>query len=80
MSDTLTVDLRGYQCPLPVLKTRNKLRAMAEGDRLWIHTDDPMAVVDIPHFCNEYDQVLSEQTQAEDGSSKFLIIRQGNKL
>ncbi len=76
--DTIAeLDLRGYQCPLPVLKARNQLRKMSEGARVWVHTDDPLAVIDIPNFCNEYDQGLIEQKQGEQESHLFLLERRG---
>ncbi len=43
-------DLRGLKCPLPVLKTRRRLKDLAPGDRLWVETSDPLAVIDLPHF------------------------------
>lgn len=76
--DTITeFDLRGYQCPLPVLKARNQLRKMEEGARVWVQTDDPLAVIDIPNFCNEYDQGLIEQKPGEGDSHLFLLERRG---
>ena len=51
-------DLRGLRCPLPVLKARNRMRKLAEGEQIWVVTDDPMALIDIPHFANEYGQGL----------------------
>ena len=47
------VDALGLLCPLPVLKAAKRLRAMAPGAVLKVITDDPAAVVDLPHFCNE---------------------------
>ena len=74
----MILDLRGYQCPLPVLKARNALRKLADGDQIWVQTDDPMAVIDIPHFCQEYTQQLVEQKEGEEGSHWFLIERSGD--
>lgn len=65
-------DLRGLKCPLPVLKTRKKLSALETGCSLWVETSDPLAVVDIPHFCSEYGHRLVE-TQSVDGGHRFLI-------
>ena len=73
------LDLRGYQCPLPVLKTRNAMRKMASGDRIIVLTDDPLAVIDIPAFCNETGQVLIEQSDGEDKSHRFLLERGDEK-
>lgn len=69
-------DLRGLKCPLPVLKTRKRMKAMAAGRRLWVETTDPLAVVDIPHFCAEFGHTLVE-TQSVDGGHRFLIEKAG---
>ena len=47
------LDATGLLCPLPVLKARKRLMGLAPGDLLVLQTDDPAAVVDVPHFCNE---------------------------
>lgn len=77
MDEPTILDLRGLQCPLPVLKTRNGLRKLGEGEQLHVRTDDPLAVIDVPNFCNEYAQELIEQRPNEDGSHWFLIERRG---
>jgi tRNA 2-thiouridine synthesizing protein A len=67
-----TYDLRGLKCPLPVLKTRKRMKGLAAGSRLWVETTDPLAAVDIPHFCREYGHALLE-TQSVVGGHRFLI-------
>ena len=47
------LDARGLRCPLPVLKARKALLALATGERLFVEATDPMAAVDFPHFCSE---------------------------
>jgi tRNA 2-thiouridine synthesizing protein A len=47
------LDLTGLKCPLPVLKTRKALRALAAGDRLEVHCTDPLSVIDIPNLIRE---------------------------
>ncbi|MEP1207812.1 MAG: sulfurtransferase TusA family protein [Rhizobiaceae bacterium] len=74
------LDLRGYQCPLPVLKTRHAMRKLNSGDRILVLTDDPLAVIDIPNFCNETGQLLIEQSLGEGASHRFLLERQDEKL
>ncbi len=68
-------DLRGLKCPMPVLKTRRRLVGMASGAELTIETTDPLAGIDIPHFCNEdgHQLLLSERT---DTGHRF-VIRKG---
>ncbi|MEM6462696.1 MAG: sulfurtransferase TusA family protein [Pseudomonadota bacterium] len=65
-------DLRGLKCPLPVLKTRRRMVDLAAGNRLWVETTDPLAVLDIPHFCTEDGHRLIE-TRTFDGGHSFLI-------
>lgn len=69
-------DLKGLNCPLPVLKTRKRLGSMAAGERLWVETTDPLAVIDMPAFCAENGHRLVE-TQEVEGGHRFLIERGG---
>ena len=48
-----TLDLRGLLCPLPVLKSRRALKDMPAGAQLTVDTSDPVASIDLPHFCRE---------------------------
>lgn len=65
-------DLRGLKCPLPVMKARKRLSRMAAGTRLWVETTDPLAVIDIPHFCHEDGHAL-EASERIDAGHRFLI-------
>jgi tRNA 2-thiouridine synthesizing protein A len=69
-------DLRGLKCPLPVLKTRKRMAAMRPGEMLWVETTDPMAVIDMPHYCNEHGHRLVEMQTVTDGH-RFLIEKAG---
>jgi tRNA 2-thiouridine synthesizing protein A len=72
--DDAVYDLRGLKCPLPVLKARRRLNAMAHGERLWIETTDPLAAIDIPNLCREDGHELIESVAAE-GFRRFLVKR-----
>ena len=67
-------DLRGLQCPLPVLKAGRRIRGMAPGERLWLETTDPLAVIDVPAFARENGHQLVESRDVE-GGHRFLIER-----
>jgi len=56
------IDARSLLCPLPVLKARKRLKGMEAGQVLKLVADDPAAVIDVPHFCNEqgYELVTGE--------------------
>ncbi|MEC3861059.1 sulfurtransferase TusA family protein [Mesobacterium sp. TK19101] len=72
---TRDYDARGMICPLPVLKARKLLLAMQPGELLHLQTDDPVAVIDIPHFCTEAGHHLVSSTA--DGSVTRWTIRRG---
>ena len=75
MSDT-ELNLRGLKCPLPALKTRKALRALAPGDRLLVACSDPLAALDIPNLIRETRDVLEEQRE-QDGVLVFAIRKSG---
>lgn len=50
MSDD-TLDVRGMLCPLPVIHTQNRVKALRPGARLTVLATDPGAVIDIPVWC-----------------------------
>jgi len=60
-------DLRGLKCPLPVLKTRRRLKDIRPGEELVIQTNDPLAGIDIPHFCREAGHELLQSEKTADG-------------
>lgn len=65
------IDATGLLCPLPVLKARKRLLSMAPGQILRLTATDPMAAVDVPHFCAEAGHEL---LSAEPGA---WLIRRG---
>ncbi|MEL7527338.1 MAG: sulfurtransferase TusA family protein [Pseudomonadota bacterium] len=73
MSETL-LDLKGLKCPLPVLKARKAMSRLPEGDRLVVLTTDPMAEIDIPHFCQENGHTLVESERTDYGH-RFLLAK-----
>ncbi|MBB3385794.1 sulfurtransferase TusA family protein [Rhizobium sp. WW22] len=73
--DTEIYDLRGLKCPYPAIKTEKRLRAMASGTTLTVETTDPLAVIDIPHLCNEKGHTLLTSEKTESGHR--FVIRKG---
>ncbi len=69
------LDTTGLLCPLPVLKARKRLSALASGDELRVLADDPAAMVDMPHFCAEAGHALVETT--DQGDAQLYVIRKG---
>ncbi len=72
----ITLDAIGLLCPLPVLKARKRMEPLPEGGVLRILADDPAAIVDVPHFCNEAGHIflgLEDET-----THQVYLIRKGH--
>jgi len=69
------LDARGLLCPLPVLKLRKRIGALAPGAVIEVWADDPAAVVDIPHYCREAGHALLDM--AEAGAHQVYRVARG---
>jgi tRNA 2-thiouridine synthesizing protein A len=47
------LDVRGLLCPIPILRTAQRMRTMPPGARLEVVGDDPGIVEDMPVWCEE---------------------------
>ena len=65
-STLIELDTRGLLCPLPVLKLRKLLKSNKQKDKIKLITDDPAAIVDVPHFCNEQGHQILENIKEND--------------
>lgn len=67
-------DLKGLNCPLPVLKAGRRLADMRPLAQIWLETTDPLAVIDIPAFCQDRGhQLITSESMA--GGHRFLVQR-----
>ena len=57
-SEAILIDVRGLKCPLPVLKTERRMRDFSSGTRFVVLATDPLAAIDLPHFCGEKGHLL----------------------
>ena len=48
-----TIDVSGYNCPVPILKIKKVIKTLERGERLKIIATDPMIKIDLPTFCHE---------------------------
>ncbi len=71
-SNLIELDTRGLLCPLPVLKLRKLIKTTKQKDKIKLITDDPAAIVDIPHFCKEQGHQILESFK-ENGYDLFII-------
>lgn len=73
-----TLDARGLNCPLPILKTRKALNTMKAGETLQVIATDPGAVKDISAFCQQTGHDLV--SLREDGNEHIFVIRKSLAL
>ncbi len=76
MSETL-LDVKGMNCPLPVLKANRVLRGMAGGERLRVLATDRASVSDFQAFCRETGHALLAWSE-EAGVFSFTIRRRAD--
>jgi len=72
------LDLRGYRCPVPVIRLEAALRKLPLGAQVTVIADDPVAAIDIPHFCREGGygvERLEGQNEGMGGVCVFLVTR-----
>ena len=77
MSET-HLDVKGMNCPLPVLRANRSLRSMAAGDRLRVLATDRAAVADFQAFCRETGHDLIAFSE-ENGVLSFVIRRRADQ-
>jgi len=67
MEANQTLDARGLNCPLPILRTKKTLNSLKSGDTLKMVTTDPGSLKDMVAFCNQTgNTLLSSQQSGKD--------------
>lgn len=69
MSDH-NLDARNLLCPLPVIRTQNKVSSLTPGDTLTIYCTDPGTLIDIPTWCRIHGHTV---LSAEELEHDFVI-------
>jgi len=60
------LDLRGLNCPEPVLRAKKALRGVPIGGVLVLECTDPLTVIDVPHFVNQTGHSLDARERREE--------------
>jgi len=69
-----TLDAKGLNCPLPILRTKKALQGVTVGGTLEVLATDPGAVKDFEAFCRTTGNELVTST-TEGNVFKFVIKR-----
>jgi len=61
-----TLDARGLNCPLPILRTKKAIAQLNSGDVLQVTSTDPGSLKDMESFCTQTGNELLVSNQAGD--------------
>jgi tRNA 2-thiouridine synthesizing protein A len=67
-----TLDAKGLNCPLPILRAKKTLKEVPAGGTLEVLATDPGSVADFAAFCRTTGNELVEST-SDGGVYRFII-------
>ncbi len=59
------LDARGLMCPMPVIRTQQRIATLVSGDILEVLASDPGVLHDIPAWCRVHGHEVLETTRVE---------------
>jgi len=68
-----SIDARGLNCPIPVMKAKNGIKALIAGQMLEVFSSDPASLRDMDALCRSTGNTLLSSEDQTDGSFRFLI-------
>ncbi|MEX2488058.1 MAG: sulfurtransferase TusA family protein, partial [Pseudomonadales bacterium] len=65
--NTYKLDARRLLCPMPVIRTQDRVRDLEQGDLLTVYCTDPGTLEDIPSWCrvNGHQVIETKQENSE---------------
>jgi tRNA 2-thiouridine synthesizing protein A len=70
-----TLDVRGLKCPMPIVKAKKELTALAAGDRLKILATDRGSVLDFRGWAKQNPTFqLVEQREERDEAGREVFV------
>ena len=77
---SLVIDTTGLRCPLPLLKVQKNINSLRRNREALIITDDPMAEIDLKHFCLNNNYLLEEIKDYQGGDEQFFLIKMDQEI
>tara|TARA_B100000886_G_scaffold295702_1_gene222620 strand:+ start:174 stop:422 length:249 start_codon:yes stop_codon:yes gene_type:complete len=72
---SLVINTTGLRCPLPLLKVQKNINSLRKNHEALIITDDPMAEIDLKHFCLNNNYFLKEIKNNQGSDEQFFSIK-----
>jgi len=74
MDIDIELDVKGLQCPMPILRAKKQLSQMVSGQVLRVIATDKASPIDFAVFCDNTGNDLLSSTE-QNGEFQFLIKR-----
>lgn len=74
MSNTIELDVRGAKCPMPIVKAKKALEALAPGDTLKVVSTDKGSVLDFQGWAktNKAADLVKQDSTTLDGTEVYV--------
>ena len=72
------IDARGLYCPVPILRTRDRLKVLAPGEVLEVLADDPAILEDMPAYCRSHGHEYLGHTDEGRGAWRVALKKKQN--
>jgi len=69
------LDARNLLCPMPVIRTQDRVKALNTGDLLEVRCTDPGALNDIPAWCRIHGHTVVETKENADEVVIILSVQ-----
>ena len=70
----ITVDAKGLNCPMPIVRTAVAVKAMATGDCVEVFATDPGAIKDFAAWSKSTGNPIVEQS-VDGGVYRFVMLK-----
>lgn len=72
MNSHLQLDVKGFACPMPIVKTKKAMDTLASGEIVEVHVTDQGAVADMPAWARAGGHTILKQSE-DAGVLTFFI-------
>ncbi len=73
-----TLDAKRLLCPMPVIRTQDKIKELNNGDQLTVVCTDPGALNDIPAWCRINGHKVIDSQQNDDEVIIIIEVNSGS--
>jgi len=74
------LDARGLYCPVPILRTRDRLKKMERGRVLAVLADDPLVLHDLPAYCRSNGHAYLGHEEQAAGVFLLRLRKEGGSV